>query len=123
MIDVQETLDLRPGAAQTRQQRSQVGLRLRIRRVGPEQERDMLARLRHMSIQQEVGKQQLQGCRVDRLNRLLVFSEAKAAQELNTHGGVHSQYLCTILLPNLRRQQKRIVLRGGTATVCLAAWA
>jgi hypothetical protein len=45
---------------------AQVGVRLLLRRVGPEQEREALSRLRRVTVQQQVGEQRLGSGRVQR---------------------------------------------------------
>ena len=55
--DFDQAVRVRQRAAQVVQDLAQVRMRLALSRVGPEQERHALTRLRHVAVEQQVGKQ------------------------------------------------------------------
>ena len=70
---------------------AQVGARLRLGRVGPEQERQVLTRLGDAAMEQEVGEERLGAARVERgerhpLDMHAELTEQPDAQRRSWHG-------------------------------------
>ena len=59
---IEEVIGLGEGASQVVQHMAQVGAGLRLGRVRPEAERDLLPRLRRVPMDQEVGEEGLRPC-------------------------------------------------------------
>jgi hypothetical protein len=77
----EKTLRLGQGPAEQMEGLSQVGAGLWLLGVGPEHEREALARLADVAMEHEVGKQRLQARGLDRADRLALDGEAEAAKQ------------------------------------------
>ena len=72
---------MRDGAAQMVQELSEVGSRLRLGRVRPQNERQVLARLRCVSMKKEIGEKRLQARGLEGAQSLRPVPDIEAAEQ------------------------------------------
>jgi hypothetical protein len=84
---LQEPVGTGQGAPQDVQQMAQVGPRLGLARVGPEQVGQALARLRRIPVEQQIGEQRLGPGRAERRHRGLALAEVELAEDPDAQRG------------------------------------
>ena len=81
LVDDERVSDRRQAAPQGVQKLAQVGLRLAVGGVGPEEKGQLLARLRGRPVQKQIGQQGLNARAVQAADRLTVNRHAELAEE------------------------------------------
>jgi hypothetical protein len=76
-VGLQEAIRVRQSVAQLMQQLAQVGARLSLTGVRPEQKREVLAQLWGIAVQNQVGEQRMQARGVDAGDQLLAVDQAE----------------------------------------------
>jgi hypothetical protein len=67
--DMEEPVRIRQGSAEKMEHVPEVGPGLRFGRVGPQEKRQVLSRLRRVTMQEQVGEKRLGASRAERLDR------------------------------------------------------
>jgi hypothetical protein len=88
-VGSEEVLNSRKGLAQLVEQLAQVIASLGLGGVGPEEEGKMLALLRHIAMQHEIGEQGLQAHAVEAGHLLVAIGQAKIAEQTDVKSGLH----------------------------------
>jgi hypothetical protein len=86
---VQETIGVGQGATQLMQRLAQVGAGLGLAGVRPEEKREVLAQLRGVPMQDQVGEQRMQAWSVDAGDRLITVDQAEITKQLYMQRRLH----------------------------------
>ena len=84
--DVEEPVDIRQRVSQVAEDVAEIGPRLGLGRLGPEEEREPLPRMRRVPAEEEVGEQRLDPRGLDRRGRGITVPEVEFAEEADAEG-------------------------------------